>query len=83
MQTIGIGEIQKNTSILTNLTEALEIVDKRKKESVAIVYPIQKNSLISKLSGKYKDRVSQVADLTLAKEEAMLKAFGDKHGLSD
>jgi hypothetical protein len=83
MQTIGIGEIQKNTSILTNLTEALEIVDKRKKESVAIVYPIQKNSLISKLSGKYKDKVSQVANLTLAKEEAMLKVFGDKHGLSD
>jgi hypothetical protein len=83
MQTIGIGEIQKNTSILTNLTEALEIVDKRKQKSVAIVYPIQKNSLISKLSGKYKDRVSQVSDLTLAKKEAMLKAFGDKHGLSN
>ena len=31
MQSIGIGEIQKNTSVFTNMTEAIQIIDKRKK----------------------------------------------------
>jgi len=44
---------------------------------------IQKNSLISKLSGKYKDRVSKISDLNLIREETMMKVFGEKHGLSD
>ncbi len=83
MQSIGIGEIQKNTSILTNLTEALEIVDKRKKEKVATVYPAKIATNILKLAGKYKNRVQKADDLTTVKEEAMKMALREKYGLSD
>ena len=83
MQSIGIGEIQKNTSILTNLSEALEIVDKRKKRRVAVVYPAKTGNLITKLAGKYKDRVLSIDDLRVAKEEAMKEALKQKYGLSN
>jgi len=82
MYRISIGEIQKNISLLTKLTEAFTIVDKRKNQNVAIVYPIKKHSIIESLSGKYKNRVSKVDDLEMAKEEAMKQAMEEKYGLS-
>ena len=81
MYTISIGEIQKNISLLTKLTEAFTIVDKRKNKSVAVVYPIKAHSIIDTLSGKYRNRVEKVDDLVRAKEEAMLSAMGEKYGL--
>ena len=83
MHSIGIGEIQKNTSIFANLTEAIKIVDKRKKLSLAIVYPIKKQSNISSLAGKYSNRVEKTA-LTLEqiKEQSMHQAMEEKYGLS-
>ncbi len=39
MRSIGIGEIQRNTAMFANLTEAIQIVDKRKKQILAMVYP--------------------------------------------
>jgi len=42
MISLGIGEIQKNSSIFLNLTEVVEIVDKKKKEVLAFVYPARK-----------------------------------------
>jgi len=30
MLSIGIGEIQKNTSVFANMTETIQIIDKRK-----------------------------------------------------
>jgi len=83
MKTIGIGDIQKNTSIFNNLTEAIEIVDKRKKKTVAVVYPVRKNSIIARLAGKYRNQTSAPADLTLAKEAAMAQAMKDKYGRAD
>jgi len=83
MQSIGIGEIQKNTSILTNLSEALEIVDKRKKRRVAVVYPAKTSAMITKLAGKYKDRVLSIDDLRVVKEEAIKEALKEKYGLSN
>jgi hypothetical protein len=83
MQSIGIGEIQKNTSILTNLSEALEIVDKRKRKRVAVVYPAMTSTMITKLAGKYKKRILKTDDLSVAKEEAMKEALREKYGLSD
>ena len=82
MYTISIGDIQKNISLLTKLTEAFTIVDKRKNQSVAIVYPIKKHSIIDSLAGKYKNRVQSVADLEIAKEEAMKQVMSEKYGLS-
>lgn len=41
MQSIGIGELQKNTSVFTNMTEAIQVIDKRKKQILAMVYPVK------------------------------------------
>jgi len=83
MLSIGIGEIQKNTSVLTNITETIQIIDKRKKRVVAMVYPVKQQSVIKKLSGKYKDRI-QKSDMSLKeiKEFSMAKALREKYGLS-
>ena len=84
MKTIGIGDIQKNTSIFNNLTEAIEIIDKRKKKVVAVVYPVKKEHIVHKLAGKYKDRVlklkSSSTDMRFIKEAAMTKAMEEKYG---
>lgn len=80
---IGIGEIQKNSSIFSNLTEAMQIVDKRKKQVLAMVYPVQKSSVVGNLAGKYRNRiVSTQKDLHTIKEEAMRMAMEEKYGLS-
>ena len=83
MKTIGIGDIQKNTSIFNNLTEAIEIIDKRKKKTVAVVYPVRKNSIVARLAGKYRNINSAPADLTLAKETAMAEAMKEKYDCAD
>ena len=80
MKTIGISDIQKNTSIFNNLTEAIEIVDKRKKQTVAVVYPVKRTGIVNKLAGKYKNRLLKSTDLTLIKESAMNLAMEDKYG---
>ena len=83
MHSISIGELQKNISLLTKLTNVLTIVDKRKNKSVAIVYPIQEHSIIDSIKGKYKNRVKRVDNLETAKKEAMREAMVEKYGLSD
>ncbi|MEA1955589.1 MAG: hypothetical protein U9N02_03745 [Campylobacterota bacterium] len=83
MLSIGIGEIQKNTSIFTNLTEVIQIIDKRKKLSLAMVYPVRNHSVINSLAGKYKDQVKKTS-LTMQqiKEKAMMESMGEKYDLS-
>ena len=84
MNSLSIGDIQKNISLLTKQQEAFAIIDKRKNKRVAIVYPIQKNSIISAMAGKYKNRVKQKnVDLQEAKEIAMFEAMREKYGLSN
>ncbi len=83
MLSIGIGEIQKNSSIFSNLTQTMQIVDKRKRRVLAMVYPIQNVSVIDKLAGKYRARVkSSKTDLETIKEYAMQTAMEEKYGLS-
>ena len=83
MLSIVIGEIQKNTSVFANMTEAIQIIDKRKKQVLAMVYPVKEQSVIKKLSGKYKDRV-QKSEMSLEeiKEFSMTEAMREKYGLS-
>lgn len=83
MLSIGVGEIQKNTSIFTNMTEAIQIVDKRKKQILAMVYPVKQQSVVNNLAGKYKKRV-QKSDLSIdkIKEISMMDAMKEKYGLS-
>ena len=83
MLSLGIGEIQKNSSIFSNLTETIQIIDKRKKQVLAMVYPIQNVSVVDTLAGKYRKRVKLTeADLETIKESAMQIAMGEKYGLS-
>ena len=83
MLSVGVGEIQKNSAIFSNLTEVMQIVDKRKKKILAMVYPIQNQSVVDSLAGKYKDKI-QTTDFNLKdiKESAMLSAMEEKYGLS-
>jgi hypothetical protein len=83
MRSIGIGEIQKNTSIFANIDETIQIVDKRKNRVLAFVYPVKKESNIKKLAGKYSKRVKK-SDLSFdkVKESAYEEAMRKKYGLS-
>ena len=86
MQTIGIGELQKNMGILTHLTEALTIVDKRKNKSVAIVYPIveENSATVDEMAGSLGKYTNiRIDDLDKAKEEAMMEAMKEKYGFVD
>ena len=86
MQTIGIGELQKNMGILTHLTEALTIIDKRKNKEVAIVYPIENNRLniVDELAGSLGQYTNiKIDDLEQAKEDAMMEVMKEKYGFTD
>ena len=83
MLSVGVGEIQKNSAIFSNLTEVMQIVDKRKKKILAMVYPIQHQSVIDSLAGKYRDQVQETGlNMREVKESAMLSAMEEKYGLS-
>lgn len=82
----GLAEIQKNIALLTNLTEPLQVVDKRRKRIIATVYPHLKTNNARRLSGKYADRIPENLrniDYAQAREAAMLAAFRDKHDCAD
>ena len=83
MLSIGIGEIQKKSSIFSNLNETMQIIDKRKKRVLAIVYPIQNVSVVDNLAGKYKKRVeTSNTSLEDIKKTAMQIAMKEKYGIS-
>ncbi len=81
MESISVGEIQKNIALLTKLTEAITIVDKRKNKRVAVIYPIQEESVIDSLAGKYHKHVQKVEGLEQAKEQAFREAMREKYGV--
>ena len=83
MKTLSIGDIQKNIALLTQLTDAFTIIDKRRNKSVAVVYPIRKNSMIDSMAGKYKNSIKRNESLEEAKEIAMMEVMEEKYGLSD
>ncbi|MDO4672216.1 MAG: hypothetical protein Q4A76_04845 [Porphyromonadaceae bacterium] len=81
---MSIGEIQKNTSIFSNLKEAIKIVDKRKQQVLAFAYPANqvKNSMLEKLAGKYKNHQKPQKNLKKIKEKAFYEAMREKYDLS-
>ena len=83
MLTVGIGEIQKNTSIFNNIKEAFEVVDKRKNKKLATVYPYHNSSVIEKLAGKYKNRIATTDDFNEIKRNAYEEAMREKYGLTN
>lgn len=83
MLSIGIGELQKNISIFQNLTEVLEVVDKRTKQPLALVYPIHKQSMTTVLAGKYRNKANHSSmSIEEIKQEAFKEAMREKYGLS-
>jgi len=89
MRTIGIGELQKNMGILTHLTEALTIVDKRKNREIAVIYPVNndRHNMIEEMSRKFRKKSEErgivIEDLKKAKEDAMMEAMSEKYGFAD
>ncbi len=79
--TISIGELQKNISILKNLEEPLEVVDKRSKRVVAVIYPKKQESIVEKLGGSLKSDIV-VEDLEEAIERAKYEYLKEKYGIS-
>ncbi len=82
MRTVSIGEIQKNISILTNLTEPIEVIDGRKKEHIAIITPTRQSVSLAGLGGKYKNQIPvelREASAKAAIEAAMGEYVGGKY----
>ena len=82
MRAVSIGEIQKNISILTTLTEAIEVIDGRKKEHIATITPTKQRVSLNGLGGKYKDRIPaqlRGIDTKTAFETAMGEYVGGKY----
>ena len=82
----GLAEIQKNIAILTTLTEPLQIVDKRRKQIIATVYPRLRTQQAQKLAGKYQARVpADLKNLTFEqiREAAPLAAMKEKYGAAN
>ena len=80
MISISVADIQKNISLLTKMTDIIEVVDKRRKIKVATIYPANHTNVVEKLAGKYKNRVKKIEDLEKAKNLAMTKAMEEKYG---
>ena len=78
--TISIGELQKNISILKNLKEPLEVVDRRSKRVVAVIYPKK----VESIAARFKDRKSDIVveDLEEAIERAKYEHLKEKYGIS-
>ncbi|MBN2721797.1 MAG: hypothetical protein JXQ77_03140 [Campylobacterales bacterium] len=83
MKSVSIGEIQKNISLITKLTQSIMVVDKRKNKTIAIINPIQENSTIAELAGKYANRGIKADDLDSIKSKVMSDFLREKYGLSD
>jgi len=90
MQTISIGELQKNVGMLSHLTDTLVVRDKRKNKNVATIIPIQDEtsspSVVDELAGafsKYAHNVDNTKSFKEIKEEAMMMAMKEKYGFPD
>lgn len=82
----GLAEIQKNIALLTNLSEPLQIIDKRKKQIIATVYPRLITHNARRLAGKYQmllPTALKPISFEKARETAMLVAMREKYGTPD
>ena len=82
---IGVSELQKNISIFKNLTESVQIVDKKTKEVLALVLPksqMQTANLTDTLGGILKKRkaIEKYDSLDDMIEEAYAMEMREKYG---
>lgn len=78
----GLAEIQKNIALLTNLSEPLQIIDKRRKQIIATVYPRLTTHNARRLAGKYQARIpAELKQVSFedARDAAMLAAMREKY----
>ncbi len=81
MREYSVGEIQRNPSIFSNMTESFKIVDKRKNKALAIVNPIrQKEFDIMSLGGCLKSDI-KVTEEDI--EKSKIEHYRKKYGVSD
>jgi len=77
---ISVGEIQKNTKILSNLNHGIMVMDKRAKKQIAFIYPVKKNSIIKELSGVYAKQIKKSKiKFKDIKEQAFKAALKEKY----
>lgn len=82
----GLAEIQKNIAILTTLTEPLQIVDKRRKQIIATVYPRLAAHNAQRLAGKYRQRIPtalRAVSFEEVREAALLAAMKEKYDVAN
>jgi len=82
MQSVSIGEIQKNISLITKLKESVSVVDRRKNRVVAIITPTYEHSTVDELAGKYAHLAKNIKNLDEVKERTMIDAMREKYGIS-
>ena len=84
---MGVSELQKNISIIRNLKESLQVIDKKTNEVLAIITPVnnknKQDDITVKLAGifsDYKLPEKYNGDLDAAIEDAyhmeMMKRYG-------
>ena len=83
---IGISELQKNISIFKNLTETIQIIDKKTKEVLALVLPksnIETKSLTDTLGGilQQKNRHHEHQNINKIVEDAYNEEMRAKYGI--
>ena len=74
MTTISIGELQKNISIFKNLSDVVEVIDKRANKKVAKIIPEKNTNIVASLAGKYKTNIKY------NKEKAWEMYINEKYG---
>lgn len=83
--TIGVSELQKNISIIRNLTESLQVVDKKTNELLATILPAKQKktaTLTEQLAGSMANGIV-VDDIDKAYHEAREAELVKKYGLSN
>lgn len=80
--TIGVSELQKNISIIRNLKETLQVVDKKTNEVLATISPVKNKrstTLTEQLAGSMANGIV-VDDIDKAyhevKEKELLRKYG-------
>ena len=86
--TIGISELQKNISIFKNLSQTVQVVDKKTKEVLAVILPrqeIDKRSLTESLGGilsspKEIKTIDHYQNINEMIDNAYAAEMGEKYG---
>jgi len=83
--TIGVSELQKNISIIRNLKESLQVVDKKTNELLATILPAKRKrtaTLTEQLAGSMANAII-IDDIDKAYHEAREEEILKKYGITN